>query len=200
MSFLASLAGNTFFIKASNYNSYLKCDSDGTVVSARNPDEGSKFVVELVPEREGMIAFRVDGTNLYLTQNPYGDKARAQFIADLEQASLPLPADVYMHIVEFAVGTESNQENFEGLGFNYAPMKATQGPPGLFQTFSLEGPNPFCVGIKSCFGKYWRNQHWTSQVSQSSHFKGDETWALTIHPNERPWYNMNKHNLEYLNA
>jgi len=61
-------------------------------------------------------------------------------------------------------------------------MKAKQGPPGLFQTFSLEGPNPFWVGIKSCFGKYWRYQHWTAQVSQSSHFMGDETWALTIDP------------------
>ena len=79
-------------------------------------------------------------------------------------------------------GEESNQENFEGFGFNYAPMKATQGPPGLFHTFSLEGPNPFWLGIKSCFGKYWRYQHWTAQVSQSSQFKGDEAWALTIHP------------------
>jgi len=182
MSLHASLAGKTVSIKASNYNSYLKCDSDGNVETASNPDERSKFVVELVPEREGMIAFRVDGTNLYLNQNPYGDKARAQLVADLEQASPPCPADVYMHIVEFAVGEESNQENFEGFGFNHAPMKATQGPPGLFHTFSLEGPNPLWVGIKSCFGKYWRYQHWTAQVSQSSQFKGDEAWALTIHP------------------
>jgi len=55
-----------------------------------------------------MIAIRVDGTNLYLTQNPYGDEARAQFIAELEQAGLPYPANILIHIVEFAVGTESN--------------------------------------------------------------------------------------------
>jgi len=61
-----------------------------------------------VAEREGMIAIRVDGTNLYLTQNPYGDEARAQFIAELEQAGLPYPANILIHIVEFAVGTESN--------------------------------------------------------------------------------------------
>ena len=93
-------------------------------------------------------------------------------------------------IVDYTVDKESRNGNFEGQGFNYCPMTAELGPPGLLQVFKLEqvvNNDKKKVGIKSKFGTYWRSQHWNSTVSQAPHRLGDETWTLS------PWSKKNVH-------
>ena len=133
-----------------------------------------------------MVTFRIDGTRFYLTQNPFGDIAQAQLLETLISAeTLPFPAEVLREITEFVVATGTREGNFEGTGFDYAPMNAVQlqRPPGVFQSFVLErvagasvGLNH--IGIRSPFGKYWRSQHWDHTVTQSSHCLRDETWRF----------------------
>lgn len=154
----------------------------------------TRFIVEPSPVRGNrpMVTFRVDATNLFLTQNPYGDEAQAQLGRALEAANLPLPVELIGPIVEFASPPGTRQDNFEGEGFDYTPMRATEGPPGMLQSFCLEGESLQDVGILSPFGKYWRSEHWAHTVSQSSHQLRDETWAFRAaqvpqgQPNRRP--------------
>lgn len=153
----------------------------GTIKTAPY-DPLSLFVVESSPveSNEPMVTFRFDGTALYLTQNPYGDTARSeslQALIDVERVQ-PLPAEVLSSIIEFAVPTGTQTGNFEGEGFDYSPMTVMAGPPGMLQSFALEGERLDSVGIRSPFRKYWRSQHWNHTVSQSSHCLRDETWRF----------------------
>uniref|UniRef100_A0A7S3L7U1 Uncharacterized protein n=1 Tax=Amphora coffeiformis TaxID=265554 RepID=A0A7S3L7U1_9STRA len=160
----------------------------GAIITAHT-DPDTIFIVEASPVEgsEPMVTFRIDGTRFYLTQNPFGDVARAQLLETLISAeSFPFPAEVLREITEFAVGAGTRDGNFEGAGFDYTPMNALhlQEPPGILQSFVLERVGQSVVGlnhigIRSPFGKYWRSQHWDHTVSQSPHCLGDETWRFS---------------------
>ena len=118
----------------------------------------TKFVVEKAPGAyaENFVAFRVKGTKLYLTMNQYGDEVSRGISRILSHTSL-LPDNIPI-IVNYTVDKESRNGNFEGQGFNYCPMTAELGPPGLLQVFKLEkviNNDKRKVGIKSKFGTYW---------------------------------------------
>mmetsp|Transcript_30069 Transcript_30069/g.60153 ORF Transcript_30069/g.60153 Transcript_30069/m.60153 type:complete len:215 (+) Transcript_30069:257-901(+) len=136
--------------------------------------------------RKRYISFRIDGTNRYLTLNPYGDVARAHALQALATCNLPmLLPDLYDKITEFQIGNDTDRKNWEGQGFNYIPMTAEENKnrvPTLLQSFCLEGEYLSRTGIQSYFGKYWRSQHWDHTISQSSHLERDETWRLTVYP------------------
>jgi len=132
----------------------------------------------------GAVAFRVLGTQKYLTMMIYDDQARQDTSSAL--ASIPsLLSDHIPGIVDYAIDRPTEEGNFEGAGFNYSPMIIQDGPPNKLQLFTLEFPsssryyrNPpnTRLGVKSLFGCYWRSQHWDKIVSQSPHLLGDETW------------------------
>lgn len=133
-----------------------------------------RFHVESIPGMPGVVAFRAEDTNLYLTNIMYGDELRQSMANEL--AAVPeILADSIASIVDYTVGRPTNEENFEGPGFNYSPMTVQTGPPNKLQMFRLE-PG---IGVKSLFGTYWRSQWWDKVVSQSPHLLGDETWNIT---------------------
>lgn len=119
------------------------------VVIAHNLPK-SRFVVEPYPidGNEQMVTFRVDGTRYYWTQNAFGDVVRAQLLETLTSfENMPFPAEVLREITEFAVGNGTRDGNFEGPGFDYTPMKAVEGTPGILQSFVLDGSNMNNTGI-----------------------------------------------------
>jgi len=150
-------------------------------------DAQDKRVFDIIPASfdtygPDAVAFRVHGTeSVYLTLNPYGNNARNEIARSLSHAPfLPEHLDI---IIDFVVGNATNEDNFEGDGYNYEPMKAensTQGTPGLLQVFHLEEKGGGSVGIRSMFRKYWRSQHWDHIVSQSPHCERDETWRFSL--------------------
>mmetsp|Transcript_16857 Transcript_16857/g.25498 ORF Transcript_16857/g.25498 Transcript_16857/m.25498 type:complete len:186 (-) Transcript_16857:233-790(-) len=136
-----------------------------------------KIADEEANERN-FVAFRVVGTqNKYLSLVLYGDEMRNAAAEALSHT--PVLPDLIPNVVDYAVDHASADKNFEGAGFNYQPMTAEDGPPGLFQLFSLERAYEK-YGIKTRFGTYWRSQHWNKTVSQSPHCLGDERWNITV--------------------
>ena len=186
-----SLMGSTYRIKG-YVGGYVRAfastgcvSTDGSFVPG-NHLANEFFVIEQSPVANDagnpMVTFRLQGTTqFYLTQNPFGDAAQAQLLETLIdlQWDKALPPEVLRQIVQYAVATGSSDSNFEGAGFDYTPMKAVEGPPGLLQSFNLEG-NIHRMAIRSPFGKYWRSQYWNNTVSQSSHWLRDETWTFRI--------------------
>ena len=152
------------------------------MVKTGNSEDGKhRFHVESIPDMPGVVAFRVQDTNLYLTNIMYGDEARQT--AATELAAVPgILADNIASIVDYAVGRPTGEDNFEGAGFNYSPMTVQAGPPNKLQMFRLEpGVRPgFApgIGVQSLFGTYWRSQWWDQVVSQSPHLLGDERWYV----------------------
>lgn len=147
-----------------------------STVGGWDADNPSQLLVERLSDDS--VAFRVSGTDLYLTNIMYGDKER-QSMAETLVDCPDILTDTIETIVEYAVGQPTDTSNFEGAGFNYSPMMAQQGPPNKLQTFQLEhvvGRGKNHLGVRSMFGTYWRSQHWNSTVSQSPHLLGDESW------------------------
>lgn len=138
-----------------------------------------RLYIEAVPDVPHAVAFRVSGTDLYLTNVMYGDKPRQEISNVL--ASIPdlLPDNIGM-IVDYAVGRPTDESNFEGAGFHYSPMTAQRGPPNKLQMFVLEsttGDAKSCkLGVKSLFGTYWRSPDWDNNVTQSPNLLADETF------------------------
>ena len=143
------------------------------------------FQIEAIPEIPGAVAFRVVGAEqLYLINIMYGDRER-QALATALSATPEILVDAIPLIVDFAIGRASDDDNFEGAGFNYSPMRAqraSRNGPNKLQMFQLERAIQShagrSLGIKSLFGTYWRSQHWSGTVSQSPHLLGDEMWNL----------------------
>mmetsp|Transcript_8188 Transcript_8188/g.9880 ORF Transcript_8188/g.9880 Transcript_8188/m.9880 type:complete len:245 (-) Transcript_8188:571-1305(-) len=179
-----------------NDNKYKKASASIKKVVKTKHGKGTMLVIERPPQRPqqqtsskkttttmtttippGAVAFRVAGTQQYLTMMIYGDQLRQ----DTSNALACLPSLLPDHIpaiVDYAVDRPTPSENFEGAGFNYSPMTLQQGPPNKLQLFTLEKRRNDChsLGVKSLFGSYWRSQHWDKIVSQSPHLLGDETW------------------------
>lgn len=125
-----------------------------------------------------LVAFRVVGSNRYLSVTMYGDDVRNATAEALSHTPV-LPA-LIPDIVNYVVDRSTGTENFEGAGYNYSPHTAHVGPPGLLQVFSLERAVGGRYGIKSLFNTYWRSQHWNRTVSQAPHCLGDERWTITV--------------------
>jgi hypothetical protein len=165
-------------------------DSGGDFEVTTAHGKVSRIVIERAPEGLGLpnaVAFRVFGTQKYLTNIMYGDRHRQQCAEALAAVPGLLPVHI-PEIVAFAIGRPTGETNFEGPGFNYCPMTVQDGPPTKLQLFVLEsvrGANRF--GVKSLFGTYWRSQHWVKKISQSPHLLGDETWYFCVQdePNRR---------------
>jgi hypothetical protein len=140
------------------------------------------FLIESIQapdDLHGVVVFRAEGTDLYLTNIMYGDKPRQELCSAL--AFVPqLLADNVGLIMDYAVGRPTDASNFEGAGFNYSPMMLQRGPPSKLQMFQIVGQVGFNKGIKSLFGTYWRSQWWQYTVSQSPHMLGDETWSFEV--------------------
>ena len=144
--------------------------------------EPAKFIMEFVsssPEGERLVAFRLQGSeDLYLTQNPYGNSAKAATLENISSSRLPLLPEISQVVVDYAVASESTTG--EGTGFDYSFMRLEKGPPGLLQRFSLTGTGLHRVGIKSVYGKFWRAPGWSKGVLQSPHQLGDENFSFSI--------------------
>ncbi|KAL3945215.1 MAG: hypothetical protein SGBAC_000688 [Bacillariaceae sp.] len=167
------------------------CAKKGKITTGYRVDP-AEFIIEAVtPENSTnkqeaaakgknrrLVSFRLKDTNLFLSQNPYGDVAQAEALKSI--SSLPILPEISQQIVDFAVGQENNNNNNcetgEGAGFDYRSMQLEEGPPGLLQQFSLEGEGLRKVGIKTVYGKYWRAPSWSKNVLQSPHQEGDETF------------------------
>lgn len=160
----------------------------GTIRTGRG--RATTFIVENSPVTESSnsniryVSFRVEGTSRYLTLNPYGDQARAHTIETLSASDMPmLLPEMYETIIDYIVGVGTSDENFEGVGFNYEPMKAEESQYAtVLHSFCIEGDGLYRIGLKSFFGKYWRSQHWDCTISQAPHMQLDETWSLTVLP------------------
>ena len=144
----------------------------------------SPFFIERVNDGTGQqdtVAFRLGGTNKYLTLVMYRDEQRQLILESLAQSAKKLLPEHLPRIVDYVMARPTSEDNFEGAGFCYAPMTAQPGPPNVLQKFIIEQvPRRrvnYC-GIKSLYGTYWRSQHWDKTVSQSPHLLGDETWFL----------------------
>ena len=163
---------------------YIRSTEKGDVTTSRWQLENgmtNKFQIEHVDGN--WVAFRVMGTNLYLTQHLYGDEARAELATTLLENAPQILPELLPHIIEYLADESKN--SFEGEGFNYRPMTAMPGPPNAMQHFELVPETniyPFGngdeFGVRSRFGKFWRSEHWNHVVSQSSHLLGDETWTF----------------------
>lgn len=141
------------------------------LINNANDERGNQVDTERT-----FVAFRVVGTqNKYLSVVIYGDEMRNAATQALSHTPL-LPVHIPA-VVDYAIDKASADKNFEGAGFNYQPITAEDGPPGLLQLFSLERFYGR-YGIKSRFGTYWRSQHWNKTVSQSPHCLGDERWHI----------------------
>lgn len=166
------------------------CAKNGKITTGYRVDP-AEFIIEdvVTPENstnkqdaaargnnQRLVSFRLKDTNLFLSQNPYGDVAQAEALNSI--SSLPILPEISQQIVDFAVGQENNNncETGEGAGFDYRSMQLEEGPPGLLQQFALEGEGLRKVGIKTVYGKYWRAPSWSKNVLQSPHQEGDETF------------------------
>jgi hypothetical protein len=157
----------------------LLLSKDNKIVTSY-PRDGAPamFIMELVKEssfeekNQRLVVFRLKGTDTYLTQNPYGNKAQT---ATLESISnLPLLPEIQQLVVDFAVLPDS--PSAEGEGFDYDSMRLETGAPGVLQMFSLTGQGLWSVGVKSIYGKFWRAPQWSGNVLQSPHQLADETF------------------------
>lgn len=162
-----------------------KVEHNTIIQTSHRTGATTRFQVEAIPEIPGAVAFRVAGPEeLCLTNIMYGDRERQALATELSATS-ELLVDAIPLIVDFAIGRASDDNNFEGAGFNYSPMRAQRAShngPNKLQMFQLErAAQPHAgrsLGIKSLFGTYWRSQHWSGTVSQSPHLLGDEKWSL----------------------
>ena len=183
-----SLVGTPIHIRG---NGGRLCAEDGKITTRRVTGP-SEFVMEYaLPDNNStnkkrnargnhrLVAFRLKDTNLYLSQNPYGNLAQAEALNSI--SALPILPEISREIVDFAVGQENNSNTAtgEGEGFDYRPMQLEEGPPGLLQQFTLEGAGLYKVGIKSVYGKYWRWPSWSDTVLQSPHQLGDEDFCFS---------------------
>jgi len=125
-----------------------------------------------------LVAFRVVGSNRYLSVTFYGDDVRNATAEALSHT--PILPSLIPDVVNFVVDRSTGTDNFEGAGYNYSPHTSQPGPPGLLQVFSLERAVGGRYGIKSLFNTYWRSQHWNHTVSQAPHLLGDERWTITV--------------------
>jgi hypothetical protein len=166
---------------------WLSVDKKDLSVRTKPQNAATTIIIEAAPERlndPSGVVFRVDGTQMYLTNIIYGDTHRQAAAEAL--ATIPdLAADTIPLIVDFAIGRPTQETNFEGSGFNYSPMTAQPGHPitrlQLFHLERSEGSRrnqTSYFGLKSVFGTYWRSQHWNGTISQSPHCLGDETWYI----------------------
>lgn len=155
-------------------------DEDGMKVKTATGGNASRFVIEQGP-LPNTVAFRVLGTQKYLTNIMYGDKHRQHTAEVLAAVPVLLPVHIPA-LVDYAIGRPTDETNFEGPGFNYNPMNAQDGPPTKLQLFELESVQDSArhslFGVKSLFGTYWRSQWWDHTVSQSPNLLGDETWSF----------------------
>lgn len=149
------------------------CEADGFITTKW--ETGRNFVIERVSVNK--VAFRLVGTDLFLTQTLYGIHARAGIMSILSQKRDLLP-EIVSKIADFVVDQATTEDNFEGPGYNYTPMTAQPGPPNILQTFTLVPVSRSTFGIRSRFGTYWRSEHWNGVVSQSPHLERDEHWVL----------------------
>ena len=174
---------------------YLHVESgDNNDVKTGSVNTRCLFVIEQAPNRpNGWITFSpVDGqTNKYLTVNMYGDETKSTVLETLSRNVPSLLPEHIIDIVDYIVDTSTNDDNFEGSGFNYQPMTLQDGPPNLQQVFQLKWNNIHQyhrMGIKTSFGTFWRSQHWKSIISQSPHLEGDETFYF--YENDEPLKNF----------
>ena len=132
-------------------------------IAGRKNNVLTKFVVKNLPPgtcEENFVMFHVKGTNLYLTMNLYSDDLSRRILIILAHMSLLM--DNTPLIFYYTIDKDSRNGNFEGQGFNYFPMTAELGPPGLLQVLKLEKVvknDKRKVGIKSRFVTYRRFQH-----------------------------------------
>lgn len=170
-------AGRRFSIRGRVGGSICVNQDDGKVSTATE-GTASRFVIEQGP-LPNTIAFRVVGTQKYLTNIMYGDRHRQSTAEVLAAAKFLLP-DHIPTIIDYAIGRPTDETNFEGPGYNYSPMNAQDGPPTKLQLFELESvhgsASHVAFGVRSLFGTYWRSQWWEHTVSQSPHLLGDEMW------------------------
>lgn len=146
------------------------------------------FTIEPVDESlygRGLVAFRVRGgapsgttTPKYLTVSPYGDEVKNAAAEALARSTPLLPVHV-ADVVNYVADEATAEGNFEGSGYNYRSLSASDGPLTWLQMFELESHGLGRYGIRSRFGTYWRSQHWDKIVSQSPHCLGDERWRFT---------------------
>lgn len=150
----------------------------------------SLFLIEKAPNKpNGWITFSlVQQENKYLTVNMYGDQIKATVLDTLSRNVPNLLPEHIIDIVDYVVDAPTNDDNFEGRGFNYQPMTIQDGPPNLQQIFQLKWnkniPQQYRMGVKTSFGTFWRSPDWEHTVSQSPHLLGDETFYF--YENDRP--------------
>jgi hypothetical protein len=150
-------------------------------------NRATNIIIEAASERfndPSAVVFRVDGTQMYLTNIMYGDFHR-QAAAQALAAIPALVADTIPLTVDFAIDRPTEESNFEGSSFNYSPMTAQPGLPiTRLQLFHLERTEASRTnqtsyfGVKNVCGTYWRSQHWNGTISQSPHCLSDETWYI----------------------
>lgn len=166
-------------------------DEAAVLVAEEAPDvdAAARFLASgnAQPPPAPYVAFHIDGTNRFLTLNPYGEGAQADTLALLSSCEFPIPPELLPNVVNYLVEPLAGA-SFEGAGFNYAAMTAEEGSgndgrtPGLLQSFRVFGTDLSNVHFESVFGKYWRSQHWDHTISQADHTHRDETWTLTEKP------------------
>uniref|UniRef100_A0A7S4MG46 Uncharacterized protein n=1 Tax=Odontella aurita TaxID=265563 RepID=A0A7S4MG46_9STRA len=173
-------AGKTVTI--SGVGGFVCVNSMNDFVVSTSFRQATALVVEPVDDAlygRGLVAFRVrDAHNKYLAVSPYGDDIRNEAAAALARVSPLLPEHI-SDVVNFATDEATAEGNFEGAGFNYRPLTATDGPPTWLQVFELEPNGLGKYGVRNRFGSYWRSEHWNKTVSQSPHCLGDERWRFT---------------------
>eukprot|EP00980_Cylindrotheca_fusiformis_P030115 scaffold24404_cov103-Cylindrotheca_fusiformis.AAC.2 len=163
---------------------YLRLSEDkNSIVTeyAQSRSPPARFVMERVKEEQRcsgghpqLVAFRLEGTDKYLTQNPYGNEAQATALESISM--LPMLPEIQQEVVDFAVPPDT--DSAEGEGFDYQSMRLETGPPNYLQLFSLTGRGLVRVGIRSTYGKFWRAPGWSDHVLQSPHQLGDETFRF----------------------
>lgn len=176
-----SLVGTPINIRGVGGSLKLSNDNSITTAYAYSSTPPSKFIMELIEEPSSkeedtarVVAFRLEGTDRYLTQNPYGNSAQAAALENISH--LPLLPEIQQEVVGFAILPDSSSD--EGEGFDYQSMRAEPGPPNYLQKFSLTGRGLRGVGVQSIYGKFWRAPEWSRNVLQSSHQLGDETFTF----------------------
>ncbi len=135
-------AGRRFSIRGRVGGSICVNQDDGKVSTATE-GTASRFVIEQGP-LPNTIAFRVVGTQKYLTNIMYGDRHRQSTAEVLAAAKFLLP-DHIPTIIDYAIGRPTDETNFEGPGYNYSPMNAQDGPPTKLQLFELESVSGPCL-------------------------------------------------------
>lgn len=191
-------AGKTVTISGKGGSIYVDNPEDYPIVVKTCYNKAILLEIVRAPPSLGLpnaVAFRVVGarnninannifennsnhnSNLYLTNVVYSDEQR-QTTAETLSSIPSLLSDHIPTIIDFCMGRPTDEDNFEGAGFNYSPMTIQRGSePNKLQLFELVSTNRNnYFGVRSLFGTYWRSQHWNQTVSQASHLFADETW------------------------